>query len=128
MFQVNNSSSDFWNSLKLTWQQCANLSYIRWVTSVAELDGKVFASTLDAKYGYFEPLMYDCNKDQWSLLPPLPYTNFSLVTVPDRKQLLAIGGLVTNNNGVVEITNKVFLWDEENRKWTTPYPNMPTAR
>ena len=33
-----------------------------------------------------------------------------------------------NNNGVTEISNKVFLWDEENRKWTTPYPNMPTAR
>ena len=33
-----------------------------------------------------------------------------------------------NNNGVNEISNKVFLWDEVNRKWTTPYPNMPTAR
>ena len=32
------------------------------------------------------------------------------------------------NNGVNKLTNKVFLWDEENRKWTTPYPNMPTAR
>ena len=35
---------------------------------------------------------------------------------------------MTNNNGVNEITNKVFLWDEKNNKWTTPYPNMPTAR
>ena len=51
---------------------------------------------------------------------------FSLVTVPDMKQLLAIEGIV-NNNGVNEVTNKVFLWDEENSKWTTPYPNMPTA-
>ena len=128
MFQVNKSSSDFWNSLKLSWQPCADLSYKRWITSVAELDGKVFASTMDDKCGYAEPLMYDSNKDQWSLLPDLPYTHFSLVTVPDRKQLLAIGGKVTNNNGVNEITNKVFLWDEENWKWTTPYPNMPTAR
>ena len=71
--------------------------------------------------------MYDSNKDQWSILPALPYASFNLVTVPDRKQLLAIGGLV-NNNVVVEISNKVFLWDEENRKWTTSYPNMPTAR
>ena len=31
-------------------------------------------------------LMYDSNKDQWSSLPALPYTYFSLVTVPDRKQ------------------------------------------
>ena len=50
--------------------------------------------------------MYDSNKDQWSLL------HFSLVTVPDKKQLLAIGGSIIKN-GVDEITNKVFLWDEE---------------
>ena len=64
---------------------------------------------------------------QCSTLPALPYGNFSLVTVPDRKQLLAIEGLA-NNNGVNEVTNKVFLWDEMNRKWTSPYPNIPTAR
>ena len=127
MFQVNKSSSDFWNSLGLSWQRCANLSYKRWATSVAELDGKVFITTKDSRAAYFDPLMYDCNNDQWSLLPALPYARFSLVTVPDRKQLLAIGGSA-NNDGVVEITNKVFLWNEENRKWTTPYPNMPTAR
>ena len=127
MCQVNKSSSDFWNSLKLTWQQCAELPHKRWGNSVAELDGKVFITTEDSRAAYFEPLMYDCNKDQWSLLPPLPYARFSLVTVPDRKQLLAIGGMV-NNDGVIEITKKVFLWDEEHRKWTTSYPSMPAAR
>ena len=129
MFQVclNKSSSDFWNSLKLTWQQCANLPAKYFVTTVAELDGKVYVTTIDSKFAHFKPLMYDSNKDQWSILPALPYASFSLVTVPDRKQLLAIGGVV-DNNGVIEVSNKVFLWDEENRKWTTPYPNMPTAR
>ena len=127
MFQVNKSSSDFWNSLKLTWQQCAELPHKCWGNSVAELDGKVFITTEDSQAAYFEPLMYDCNKDQWCLLPALLYARFSLVTVPDRKQLLAIGGMV-NNYGVIEITKKMFLWDEEHRKWTTSYPNMPTAR
>ena len=128
MFQVNKSSSDFWNSLKLTWQQCADLPSKYFSVCVAELDGKVYANIRGSKSVHFEPLMYDSNKDQWSKLPTLPYAQFSLVTVPDRKQLLAIGGVVTNNNGVIEVSNKVFLWDEENRKWTTPYPNMPTAR
>ena len=128
MFQVNKSSSDFWNNLKVTWQQCADLPYKCWATSVAELDGKVYVTVMSSKGAYVDPLVYESSKDQWSLLPALPYGYFSLVTVPDRKQLLAIGGSGTNNNGVVEITNKVFLWDEENRKWTTPYPNMPTAR
>lgn len=127
MFQVNKSSSDFWNSLKVTWQQCADLSYKHWATSVAELDGKVYATVIGPKTSYVNSLVYDSSKDQWSSLPALPYADFGLVTVSDRKQLLAIGGLVTNN-GVTEITNKVFLWDEENRKWTTPYPNMHTAR
>ena len=127
MFQVNKSSSDFWNSLNITWQQCAELPYKRWATSVAEMDGKVYITNVGSKLSYSDPLMYDSNKNQWSLLPALPYARFSLVTVPNRKQLLAIGGMM-NNNGVIEITNKVFLWDEENRKWTTPYPSMPTAR
>ena len=128
MFQVNKSSSDFWNSLNLIWQQCTDLPYGRFVTSVAELDGKVYVTNMGSKCNYLDPLMYDSNKDQWSILPALPYARFSLVTVPDRKQLLAIGGVVTNNNRVFEVTNKVFLWDEENSKWTTPYPKMPTAR
>ena len=127
MFQVNKSSSDFWNKLKVTWQQCADLPNKRWVNSVAKLNGKVYVTVEGSEFAYFEPLVYDCSKDKWSTLPALPYCNFSLVTVPDRKELLAIGGMV-NNNGVAEVTNKVFLWDEENMKWTTPYPNMPTAR
>ena len=123
MFQVNNSSSDFWNSLKLTWQHCAELPSKCYVESVAELDGKVYVTVSDSNYARENPLMYDSNKDQWSTLPELPYVHFSLVTVPDRKQLLAIGGIGDHK----VISNKVFLWDEENRKWTTPYFNMPTA-
>ena len=127
MFQVNKSSSDFWNSLNLTWQQCADLPSKYFATCVAELDGKVYVTTLGSRGAYSRPLMYDSNKDQWSKLPVLTYARFSLVTVPDKKQLLAIGGMAENNRGV-EVSDKVFLWDEENRKWTTPYPNMPTGR
>ena len=127
MFQVNKSSSDFWNSLKLTWRGCTDLPLKHFATSAAELDGKVYVATVGSAGAHFDPLMYDSNKDQWSTLPALPYVRFSLVTVPDRKKLLAIGGVV-NNNGVIEISSKVFLWDEENRMWTTPYPNMPTVR
>ena len=131
MFQINKSSSDFWNSLKLTWQQCDNLPSKVITNSVAELNGKVYIES-EANY---KPLMYDSNKDQWSTLPALPhvYTHFSLVTVPDRKQPLAIGGMdmvfdVNINKVICETSNKVFVWDEEKRQWTTPYPNMPTVR
>ena len=126
-FQVNKSSSDFWNNLKVTWQQCADLPGKCWATTVAELDGKVYVSGLREGGAYTFPFMYDCNKDQWSTLPALPYVRFGLVTVTEKKQLLAIGGSI-KNNGVVEFSNKVFLWDEKYEKWLTPYPNMPTAR
>ena len=126
-FQVNKSSSDFWNSLKVTWQQCADLPHKCWALSVAELDGKVYVSGYSGTGGYTVPFMYDSNKDQWSTLPALPCWCFSLVTVTGKKQLLAIGGYI-NNNGVVEASNKVLLWDEKYNKWLNPYPNMPTAR
>ena len=71
-------------------------------------------------------LMYDSNKDHWSTLPELPSWCYSLVTVPDRKQLLAIGGIMKSKGN--KVTNKVFLWDEEKDEWFTPYPDIPTAR
>ena len=45
-------------------------------------------------------------------LSALPCLLFSLVSLTEKKQLLAIGG-ITNDNGVVEFSNKVFLWDEK---------------
>ena len=113
--------------IKATWQQCADLPEKVWPESVAELDGKVYVSGHHGEGKYFDTFAYNSNKDQWSTLPELPYGNFSLVTVTEKKQLLAIGGAI-NNNGVVEFSNKVFLWDEKYNKWLTPYPNMPTAR
>ena len=127
MFQVNKSSGYFWNSLKLTWQQCADLPSKYFATSVAELDGKVYITTLGSRSTYSRPLIYDSKNNQWSSLPPLPFVRFSLVSVDDKKQLLAIGGVV-DNNGVIEISSKVFLWNQKKNKWTTPYPNMPTGR
>ena len=120
-FQVSKSSSDFWNSLKLTWKKCADLPVKSGAVSVAKLDGKVYV-TLTGNHYY--PLMYDSCEDEWSVLPKLPHGSFSLVAVPHKKQLLAIGGLNSNK----EVSNKVFAWDEDNKRWTTPYPNMPTAR
>ena len=72
-FQVNKSSSDFWNNLNVTWLQCADLPEKRWVSSVAELDGKVYVSGYNSGGGYPNPIVYDSNKDQWFTLPDLPY-------------------------------------------------------
>ena len=118
-FQVSRSSSDFWNGLKLTWQQCYKLPMKGFVTCVAEMDGKVYIAVMNCRC----PLVYDSHKDEWSSLLKLPHSGFSLVAMHHSKQLLAIGG---NLDDV--ISNKVFVWDENDKKWTTPYPRMPTAR
>ena len=126
-FQVNKSSSDFWKNLKVTWQHCTDLPVKCWATAVAELEANVYVTVGDSGGGYDTPFMYDTNKDQWSILPKLPCWHFSLVAVHDKKQLLAIGGVVSNN-GVEEASNRVFQWSKKYKKWLTPYPNMPTAR
>ena len=122
--QVSKSSSGFWNDLNLTWKRCADLPVKCRAISVAELDGKVYVAVIDSDYGDFVPLIYDFYKDEWSKLPELPCYWFSLVAVPYKKQVLAIGGLTSKD----EFSNKVFAWDQDNKRWTTPYPNMPTAR
>ena len=93
---------------------------------MAELDGKLFATMQDNDSAYANPFVYNSH-NQWRSLTLLPCINFSLVTAPDHIKLLAIGGAI-NNNGIVVVSNRVFQWDEGNKKWTTPYPNMPTAR
>ena len=111
----------------MTWEQCADLPEKCWPASVAQLDGMVYVTVNSPKGGYVAPLVYDSSKDRWSTLPNLPCWYFSLVTVTEKKQLLAIGGMMSIN-GAEEASNKVFLWDEKHKKWLTPYPNMPTAR
>ena len=80
---MNKSSSDFWNNLKLTWQQCADISDKYWATGVDELDGKVYVSAIgkSGEVAFKYPLVYNSNNDQWSTLPDLPCWYFSLVAV-----------------------------------------------
>ena len=82
---------------------------------------------LSERGGYATPFVYNTSNDRWSSLPALPYIHYSLVTITDYKQLLAIGGMVGKHGGA-KVSNEVFVWDEINKKWITPYPNMPTAR
>ena len=115
-----------------------------WARSVAKLDGKVYIAVQGGNTHYVNPLMYDSYKDKWFTLPALPHVRFSLVVVCCKhllvtrglsslfftwekevchKQLLAIGGV---SGG--KVSGQVFAWEEDDQEWTTPYPNLPTAR
>ena len=125
-FQATKSSNDFWNKLKVTQQHCADLLVKCWPTSVTELDGKVYIvaeGSSEAAYLY----AYDVIKRKWLQMPALPYHKCSLVSVPEQKQLLAIGGCKKTED-VVEVSSQVFIWDEDNKKWLIQYPNMYNAR
>ena len=126
LFQSSKSSKEFWSMLKLTWQQCADLPGKRWVTSVAELDGKIYVSVMDGDCSYTDPFVYDTTNDVWTLLPPLPCAKFSLVAVHNMGHLLAVGGL-SRCNDVLTMSDKVYLWDGKT-SWVTPYPSMPAGR
>ena len=127
MLQIGIKSLDFWKSLNPVWTKCADLPGPYWITSVAELDGTVYVTPLLNEGGLPYPLKYDFNKNQWSILPDLPCVQFTLVAIPDLKQLLAIGGLSRDNfHSELTPSDKIFVWD--GARWIAPYSNMPTAR
>ena len=110
----------------LAWERCAGLPVKCTITSVTVCDGNVYiAAGIDkSDCQILMCYMYNPNNDKWSQLVNPPYKGFSLVAVPSKKQLLAIGGLINND----EMSSEIFLWDKVNEKWITIYPNMPTSR
>ena len=97
------------------------------VTSVAELGGKVYISVKGSQCAYLNPLVYITGQNRWCELPPLPHARFSLCAIPSKNQLLAIGG-VQVRDGIVDITNSVYSWNESDNSWVNVYPDMPTSR
>ena len=112
----------------MDYEQCDDLPRNRWVTSIAELDGRVYITVQDHTAAYFTPYMYSFIRNEWSSLPDLPYCNASLVSVPDHNELLAIGGCKKNDSNKVKVSKQVFQWDEINKKWLVKYPAMAAAR
>ena len=125
MYQFNRSSSTFWSGFNQKWQQFPRIPVKCYVTSVTEVDGKVFVSALVDDPCQFSSFMYDINKKQWSSLTLLSKQYYVLVAVHSKKHLLAVGGSVV---GVGSMSNEVLLWEEQNQQWLMQYPGMPTAR
>lgn len=98
----------------------------RWVSSIAELNNKVYVAVEDSNGSYIEPLVYDLVRDRWALLPSLPCGKFSLVAVYNTQQLLAIGGCA-KRDGTITLFSSVFLWNGTD-SWLTTYPDMLTKR
>ena len=91
------------------------------VTSIAEMDGKVYVAAIDKSQ--FSSFMYDIKAENWSPLPILRMSYYNLIAIHNKKHILAVGG----SRGIYT-TNEIHLLDEEHQNWIILYPNMPTSR
>ncbi len=66
--------------------------------------------------------VYSPESDGWRGLPQCPVRLFAMAVV--NQQLVVVGGRSHNH----QVQSTVLVWDDTSRRWTTPYPNMPTAR
>ncbi len=66
--------------------------------------------------------VYTPERDGWSRLPECPVRRFTMAAV--NQQLVVVGG--NNHDGRPQ--SAVLVWDSPSQQWTSPYPNMPTAR
>ena len=66
-------------------------------------------------------MKYDIGQTRWGKLAPYRACYFAMTTIKDL--LVLVGG---EEQG--EVNKVVGVWDAVNKKWTHPYPEMPTAR
>ncbi len=66
--------------------------------------------------------VYTPESDGWSRLPNCPVKWFAMAVV--NQQLVVVGG----NSRDYRPQSAVLVWDSPSQQWTSPYPNMPTAR
>ncbi len=88
------------------------------------LNGKVYVGGGWAARGEddFTIQVYSPQSDEWRRLPQCPVKWFAMAIV--NQQLVEMGGCSRNN----QLQSTVLIWDSTSQDWTTPYPNMPTAR
>ncbi len=90
------------------------------------LKGRVYVGGGDAARDEhdFTIQVYSPERDGWRRLPLCPVKFFAMAVV--NHQLVVVGGCRRNNQ--FEFQSTVLVWDSPSQSWTTPYPNMPTAR
>lgn len=64
---------------------------------------------------------YNAHSHQWHKLPPYAMKYFDMAVIDN--QLVLIGG--RNEEGD---SNLLGVWEADNKRWTYPFPPMPTAR
>ena len=70
----------------------------------------------------FIVMAYHTRSRNWHQLPPYKAGDFAMAAI--NNQLVLVGGRDPGD----DVSNLLGVWDNDTRKWTHPYPPMPTAR
>ena len=101
-----------------------------WRVHAVVLEGNVYVGggkILDwpTRENGYKVMKYDVAKKKWSMLPRYIARSFTMVIV--NNHLVLVGG---KESGRItdKVTDKLGVWEADEKKWTHPYPKMPTAR
>ncbi len=87
------------------------------------LNGKVYVGGgyADSREDEYTIQVYTPESDGWRRLPKCPVQLFAIAVL--NQQLVLVGGVSQDYSP----QSTVLVWDSASQRWTTPYPNMPTA-
>ena len=83
--------------------------------------GRVYVGGGSATTKHNIVMKYTISSENWAELPPYQVWNFGMTVI--NNQLVLVGGEDENRHSKV-----LGVWGADNREWTHPYPEMPTAR
>ncbi len=117
------------------WRRGRDLQFGTTLACAVVLNGKVYVGGggADSDKDQFIIKVYTPETDGWGQLPECPVRWFAMAVV--NQQLVMVGGnnpgrwlLKALQLGYGDPQSTVLVWDSPSQQWTSPYPDMPTAR
>lgn len=108
--------------LNLTWRRGQDMPFeMNYHPGAIVIKGKVYVGGGSTDFKKSTTVMvYNIQRDDWSMLPQYPYKWFTLGAI--NGQLVLVGG----TDDAYRRTNEIGVWNELTKKWTNPFPEMPT--